>query len=129
MMALRACRKLMSAIQAASEELDDENNDQEEEPFTLADEDKVMTHMMDCVALLAAMQREEQKLDIPANLADTRVARNKVFMGALSIVGCSLLKIDEKEQRNLTANAAVDQLMTAFPVPKAAYLVQWGHKS
>ncbi len=124
-MALRAGRKLMRAIKAASEELDDID----ESPFTFADEDKVMTHMMDCVALLAAMQREEQKLDIPANLADTRVARNKVFMGALSIVGCSLLKIDEKEQRNLTANAAVDQLMTAFPVPKAAYLVQWGHKS
>ena len=111
-MALQACRKLMNAVEAIKidrEDSDNENDDDEEEAFTMADEDKIMTHMMDCVALLAAMQKEEQQ-DIPANRVDSRMSRNKVFMAALSAVGGSLLGIDKNEQP-LQANAAIDHLL------------------
>jgi ankyrin repeat protein len=43
------------------------------------------------------------------------MARNKVFMAAVAIVGESLLKVDRKERPKPTTNAAVDQLLQAFP--------------
>jgi hypothetical protein len=129
-MALQACRKLMNAVEAIKtgrEDSDDESDDEEEVAFTMADEDKVMTHMMDCVALLAAMQQEERQ-DIPVNGAAARMSRNKVFMAALSTLGGSLLNIDNKEQPMQTKNAAIDQLLKAFPVPNYTYLVENGRK-
>jgi hypothetical protein len=117
----------MEAVDAAREELDDEVDDEEEaQSFTMADEDNLMKHMMDCLALLAAVQKEEEQQGIPANSADTRMARNKVLMGALSTVGNSLLIDGEKPKR--TTEAATAQLMNAFPVPEDAYLAQSGRK-
>ena len=114
-MALRAFRELKEAVKdipgiARAGENDD--------AFTMADEDFLMTHMLNCVALLAAVQREQSKLDIPTNLVDARVVRNKVFLGALSVAGNSLLKVDQTEQ----SNAAVDGLMKAFSVRNNEYL-------
>ena len=61
MTALRASRILMKAVKAArqAEKLDDENDGE----FTMADEDSVFTHIIDCFALVAAMQKEQH---IPA---------------------------------------------------------------
>ena len=112
-MALRMSRKLLKALAAARHQSGDGN---EEEPFTMADEDNIMTHMFDSFSLLAAMQKEAQPQDIPGNSADARRARNKVFMAALSVVGGSLLKIDDDRPKR-TTNAAIDQLLLAFPVP------------
>ena len=120
MKALRACRTLKKAVEATREELNNQNNNvvnvNDDEPFTLADEDFVMTLMMDCLTLLAGMQKQEKQMDLAANNADTRGSRNKVFMGAISIVGNSLLKIDGMEPSN-RSNGAVDQLLGAFSVP------------
>ena len=126
-MALRACRKLMEVIATANDEADGENDSDEVEAFSVTDEDKLMAHMMNCVALLTALQKEEQQRDIPASSTDPRKARNKVFMAALSVVGNSLLKIDTNEQPMRTT-AAIDQLMKAFPVPTDAYLAVTGSK-
>ena len=120
-MALRACRKLMRAVEAASGELNDNEADEEEndDAFSMGDEDSLITHMMNCVALLAAMQSEERDLDIPVNLADARMVRNKVFVGAISVVLNSLMKIDKtKQAAEQTTNAAVDHLMEAFSAPE-----------
>ena len=119
MIALRACRTLRKAVEIAREELNNQNNNNDvnnDEPFTLADEDFVMTLMMDCLALLAGMQKHEQQLGIPKNNADSRMVRNKVFMGALSVVGKSLLKIDGTGQF-AHKNEALNQLLGAFSVP------------
>jgi hypothetical protein len=87
-MALRRWRKTMKAVEAVNVESDDEDDDENEaEEFTIADEDNIMTHMMECMQVLATMQNQER--DIPANDADARMSRNKVFMAALSIVGGS----------------------------------------
>ena len=113
-MALPACRKMMKAVEAAA------NNYGDNEvlgAFTIADEDAIMTHMMDCVALLAAMQQQEA---IPANYTrHSRATRNKVFMAALSVVGESLLNIGrlDKEERPMRTNAAINQVLKAFRVP------------
>ena len=117
-MALRACRKLKKAVEVVRKELSGSNGNNVENgnPFTLVDEDFVMTLMIDCLTLLGGMQKQEQQLDIPTNNADSRMVRNKVFMGALSIVGKSLLKIDGMEQLK-RSNAAVDQLVGAFSIP------------
>jgi ankyrin repeat protein len=104
-MALKACRKLIKAIEAASVEPDDVGNDEE---FTVAEEDAMMTHMLDCLALLAATQNEKKKEDA---VIPNRMTRNKVFVAAVAIVGESLLKVDRKERPNV----AVDQLLRAFP--------------
>ena len=122
MAALRASRILMKAIKAAqqAEELNDVNDHENNGELTMADEDSVLTHIFDCVALVAAMQQGQH---IPANLADARIARNKVFMGALSVVGNSLLKVDGMEELKQT-NAAIDQLLKAFPVlEKKPYII------
>ena len=112
-MALRASRKLMNAIMVAQEELNDENDDENDKDFTIADEDRLMTHMMDCFSLLAAIQKQEQQVDISVDIADARMVRNKVFMGALSVLGNSLLKVDGM----VPSNAAISNLTEAFPVP------------
>ena len=122
-MALRAFRKLVKAVEVARDESDGENGVENDEDFTMADEDKIMTHMMDCLALLAAVQKEQQK-DIPVNPADARVVRNKVFVEALSMVGNSLLRIGDKEQPKRTTHAAVDQLLEAFSFPSSRYNVE-----
>jgi hypothetical protein len=126
-MALRACRSLIKAIEAIRE-YSDAKVDNFVEAFTMADEDEIMTHMMDCVALLAAMQSKMQQEVIPVNSMDARMSRNKVFMAALSVVGGSSLKIDKKEQQMQTKNAAIDQLLLAFPVPDQTYPVGNGRK-
>ena len=116
----------MEVVKAINDELDDKNEDDKVlEAFSMADEDNLM--MMNCVALLAALQKEEQQRDIPASIADSRVVRNKVFMAALSVVGNSLLKIESKEPTTRT-NAAIDQLMDAFPVPEDTYLAETKRK-
>jgi ankyrin repeat protein len=126
-MALRACRRLMKAVKAVREAADDENNDEIVETFTMADEDEIMTHMMDCVALLAAMQKEEQHEDIPANSTEAQTSRNKVFMAALSTVGGSLLNIEMKASKKRTT-AAIDELLEAFPVPDETHPVPTGRE-
>ena len=109
-MALKACRKLIKAIEAASVEPGDNGND---EDLTVAEEDVMMTHMLDCLALLAATQNATKKDNIIPVV--NRMARNKVFMAAVAIVGESLLKIDRKERPKQTTNAAVDQLVASLP--------------
>jgi hypothetical protein len=108
-MALRACRQLMKVVKAGREAADDESNDEIVETFTMADEDEIMTHMMDCLALLAAAQSKMQQ--------DVRLSRNKVFMAALSAVGGSLLGIEKNEQP-LQTNAAILELYKAFRFPE-----------
>ena len=110
-MALKACRKLIKAIEAASVEPDDNGND---EDLTVAEEDAMMTHMLDCLALLAATQNAKKEEDNIIPVVN-RMARNKVFMAAVAIVGESLLKIDRKERPKQTTNAAVDQLVASLP--------------
>jgi hypothetical protein len=136
-MALRACRKLMKALAAANEDSEsgddsdaDEIEDDEDDDdgnVTMADEDQVMMHIMDSLVLLAAMQREELK-DAPTNSTDARKARNKVFMAATTILGNSLLGIDGKEHPNQSKNAAIDQLLKAFPVRDDAYTAKNNRK-
>jgi ankyrin repeat protein len=136
-MALRACRKLMKALAATNEdsessddsdadEIEDDEND-DDKNVTMADEDQVMMHIMDSLVLLAAMQRKEQA-DAPTNNADARMARNKVFMAATTILGLSLLGIDCKEHPNQSKNAAIDQLVKAFPLRDDAYAVKNNRK-
>jgi hypothetical protein len=120
-MALRACRRLIRAIDASREEADDENQATEE--FTMADEDKIMTHLLECLGLLADMQSKEQH-HIPANIADAWRVRKKVFMAALTIVGESVLETDE--ECPVRTNAAVDQLLEAFHVPTYRYRIENG---
>ena len=79
-MALQACRKLLQAIEAAKEVADDGNDI--ETTFTIDDEDKIIIHTMDCIAVLATMQSKQKE-----GSADARTSRNKVFMAALSIAG------------------------------------------
>ena len=74
MTAWRASRKLMKAIKAIEEESDDENDDDDDgepEP-TRADEDFLMRHMMDCLSLLAGLQKEGNQ-DIAVNSAKARM--------------------------------------------------------
>jgi hypothetical protein len=119
-MALRACRRLIKAIKVVREYSDNENDDEVAQTFTMEDEDEIMTHMLDCVALLAAMQSKMQE-DNSANSADARTLRNKVFMAALSTVGGSLLNIDNKEQPMQITTAAIGQLLKAFPIPDYSF--------
>ncbi len=76
-MALRLCRRLLQAVEAVKKEADSEND--EKGPFTMADEDSIMKHMMDCLSLLADIQREERQ----QQHAKSRIVRNKVFVGVL----------------------------------------------
>ena len=130
-MALRACRTLKKAVvEVARKELNNRNDSNvvNGQPFTLADEDFVMTLMVDCLTLLAGMQEQKQQMDVAANNAGRRASRNKIFMGALSVVGNSLLKIDGAVQLAHT-NAALDQLLGAFSVPSNdKYLAGGGGK-
>jgi hypothetical protein len=116
---------MMKAVVAAREESDGESDDENNEEFTLADEDNITTHIFDCLALLAAMQKQEQQ-ENPADTADARGARNKVFMTAFSIVGKSLLEIDNDQTPR--KNTAIDQLLEAFPVAEWGELIDVGRK-
>jgi hypothetical protein len=127
-MALQACRRLIKAIEVSRETANIENNTKVAEPLTMAEEDKIMTHMMDCLALMAAVQSKMQQKDVSANSADARTSRNKVFMVALSILGESLLGIDKKNPQKRKQNVAIDQLLLAFPVPGEIYPVPNGRK-
>jgi hypothetical protein len=121
-MVLHACRKLMKGIEVSRvEPADFDNYDEEAEPFTVVDEDKIMAHILDCLALLTE-QRKRQG-GILTNDVDAQISRYKVFMAALSVVGEPLLGIDKKEQPTSTSNAAADQLLQAFPVPRYLELV------
>ena len=127
MVALRACRKLKKAIQTIQEESDGENGNENDGDFTIADEDFLMTHMMDCMLLLAAMQKQE-KQHTPANLANAQAAWNKVFLKAFSIMGTSLLPMVDGMEQPKRTTAAIDQLLEAFPVPTTTYLSENGGK-
>ena len=125
-MALRACGRLLKTIKAASDASEYDSDDEKAgEAFTVADEDKIMTYMIDCLLLLAVMQQRKQR--IPADSADALRTRNKLFLAAFSIVGGNSLKIDTKEQPT-PANAAINQLMKAFPVPHYEYPDQTGRE-
>ena len=124
MAGLQACCKLLSAIEGFREAVAKRNGDENAELFTMADEDTIMTHMMDCVALLAAMQQQQRQQDIPVNTADVLASRNRVFVAALSVVGKSSLNCDNKKE----TNDAVRQLLKAFPVPEHVYPVENGRK-
>ena len=122
MSVLRARQKLVQAIEAEIEALyDEEDGDQ---PGAFDEENFIKAHIFDCLTLLASVQRNGQQ-NTPANLAGARAVRNKVFMGAVSAVGNSLLKVDGAEQLKQTNNAAVsNHLMKAFSVSEYSSFVR-----
>ena len=84
-------------------------------------EDKLMAHILDCVAALVGKQRVRVALKQPLTLtpngealtAEQQVAHNKVFQAALASLACGLMHdgaIADAEQ-----SAAVRELSRAFP--------------
>ena len=67
--------------------------DVEEEGFdvSLLDEDKIMTHMLDCYAALCAAQQYRVEKKQPSKLdAKTQQAKNKVFKTAMSLMSTGM---------------------------------------
>ena len=131
MLASQACRKLLETIEGFKEAVNDDSDVEEAEPevFTMADEETIMTHMMDCVAFLAAIQQQQrQQQDIPVHAADVQASRNRAFVAALSIVGESLLNCASEKKQPKPTNAAIGQLLKAFSVPGTTYPIEIGRK-
>ena len=110
--AIHACRNLIKAIEDLREKacciVESDGNDKSK--VTLADEDAIMNHIMDCITLLRAVQCE----NLPV-AGSPRMCRNKVFMGAVSTLGNTLLMSDKYDPSTL-ANPGVNKLLGAFPV-------------